>query len=109
MWIILLNSVMWISWQCPLLNISYCPPSEAVSSGGKSLVWILVELILFTFSCVKLVLQIRLSFCSLFSIVGRCNLQSSRMEERGSSANSGECFLIAVMALSNVFLGSSRM
>ncbi|PON35514.1 Glycoside hydrolase [Parasponia andersonii] len=24
--------------QCPLLNISYCPPSEAILSGGKSLV-----------------------------------------------------------------------
>ena len=26
------------TWQCPLLNISYCPPSEAVLSDGKSLV-----------------------------------------------------------------------
>ncbi|GMN57390.1 hypothetical protein TIFTF001_026498 [Ficus carica] len=25
-------------WMCPLLNVSYCPPSEAVLSDGKSLV-----------------------------------------------------------------------
>jgi len=27
--------------QCPLLNISYCPPSEATLANGKSMVGII--------------------------------------------------------------------
>lgn len=29
---------IFFSWQCPLLNISYCPPTEVNLSGGKKLV-----------------------------------------------------------------------
>ena len=83
-------------FQCPLLNISYCPGSEVDLSQGKKL----VRKIFFPYYVLSpcnnydcfYSIQINTIFWCLLIFVGSCGLQFSWMEEERCNSNSCEYF-----------------
>lgn len=84
-----------IVFQCALLNISYCPPSEIDLSHGKKLVRIHFIPHFFFHQVVKNDIVTPLEIYQLmgvFSSLDCCCLQFSWMEERRCNSNSCEYF-----------------
>lgn len=77
--------------QCPLMNISYCPPSETTLSNGKDLVNF------YHLHCNSFLWLVDMVFCFSFTVylydlwlflpVDTSGLQPSWMEERRHSSN----------------------
>lgn len=82
----LLSNLVFRLFQCPLLNITYCPPSEVDLSGSKNLVKRFRYHFTAYFHMIKALISKSMDF---FFLGGSC-LQSFGLEKRGYHTNSCE-------------------